>query len=453
MGTRVQARFCALIVREVMAKVSHLTAIDIGTDKCATLIAASGEKEGESLRIVGVSVVPSRGMRKSQIVDLEQVMETITESVEGAERMAGMSAHQVVISISGAHIASYNSKGVVAVSSQNQEIIPDDVARVIEAARALSLPPEKKIIHVIPRDFTVDSQTGIKDPVGMTGIRLEAEAHIITGMTTALNNLTKCVQDIGLELAGFTFSGLAAAEAVLTETEKELGVVVVDIGAGTTSVCAYTEGALAFSTALPIGARHITQDIALGCRLSLENAEKIKVALSEQKDDEFSPKPGESKDEVQKRRKKADEVDLKKLGIDSTEILSRKHVVEGIMLPRMKEIFTLLGQKLAEENLLEEVPAGVVITGGGAETTGIVEAAKRTLNLPARVGRPRHIQGVIDDLHRPTYATSMGLILMGLKQVELTKQGSGFAMGSLFKNANASKILDKIIGFAKSLLP
>lgn len=436
-----------------MAKVSHLTAIDIGTDKCATLIAASGENDGESLRIVGVSVVPSKGMRKSQIVDLEQVMETITESVEGAERMAGMNAHQVVVSISGAHVSSYNSKGVVAVASPNQEIIPDDVARVIEAARALSLPPEKKIIHVIPRDFTVDSQTGIKDPVGMTGIRLEAEAHIITGMTTALNNLTKCIQDIGLELSGFTFSGLAAAEAVLTETEKELGVVVVDIGAGTTSVCAYTEGALAFSTALPIGARHITQDIALGCRLSLENAEKIKTALSDRKDSDLTPKPGESKDEVQKRKKKADEIDLKKLGIDSTEVLSRKAVVDGIMVPRLKEIFTLLGQKLAEENLIEEVPAGVVITGGGAETVEIVETAKRTLNLPARIGRPKHIPGVIDDLHRPSYATSMGLILMGLKQVELSKQGSGFDMGSLFKGASAGKLVEKAISFAKSLLP
>ena len=437
-----------------MVKLSHLTAIDIGTDKCATLIAASGESGNEELRIVGMSVVPSRGMRKSQIVDLEQVMETITESVEAAERMAGMSAREVVVSISGGHISSYNSKGVVAVASPNQEITQEDVDRVIEAARALSLPPEKKILHVIPRDFTVDSQTGIKDPVGMAGIRLEAEAHIITGMSTALNNLTKCVQDIGLEMAGFTFSGLAAGEAVLTETEKELGVAVVDIGAGTTSVCAYSEGALAFSTTLPIGARHITQDIALGCRVSLESAEKIKLSLSEDvQQHNLTPKPGESKDDVQKRRRRADEIDVKKLGIESTDTLSRKAIVEGIMIPRMKEIFTMLGKKLAEESLLEQIPAGIVITGGGAETVEIITVAKKTLNLPARIGRPKHIQGVIDDLHRPSYATSMGLILLGLKQVDLSKKGPGLKFGSFFKANQAATFLDKALKFGTSLLP
>src|SRR5258708_3131035 len=253
-----------------MQRQSPITIIDLGTDKCVTLI-ATVTPETRDIQVLGVAAVPSRGMRKSQIVDLEDVLETMTESLDSAERMAGCEAKSATLSISGTHISSQNSKGVVAVASPSQEITQEDVARVLEAARAVSLPSAREIIHVVPRDFAVDSQQGIKDPVGMTGIRLESEAHIITGQTTALKNLAKIVQDLGLQLDGFVFSGLASAEVMLSETEKELGVVLVDIGAGSTAVCAYVEGALTYSAVLPVCARHITQHIALGCPIRLDS--------------------------------------------------------------------------------------------------------------------------------------------------------------------------------------
>lgn len=301
-----------------------ITAIDVGTDKCVTLI-ASIDPKNEQLRVVGVSAVPSKGMRKSVIVDLEQVVNTISESLDGAERMAGFDVKSAFVSIAGTHISSKNSKGVVAVAAPDQEITRVDVERVIEAARAVSLPNDQEVIHVIPRDFKVDSQGGIKDPVGMTGVRLESEAHIITGMTTSLRNLEKCLVDLGLSLDGFVFSGLSSAEIALTETEKELGVVVVDIGAGSTSLCAYVEGSLELSASIPIGARHITQDIALGCRISLENAEKIKLSLSETEHGPVKPIPGESKEDLMKRRKKADQLDLQSIDVyDTQDVLSKE---------------------------------------------------------------------------------------------------------------------------------
>jgi cell division protein FtsA len=429
-----------------MSRLPILTAIDLGTDKCVTLIASPDELTGE-LRVLGVAAVPARGMRKSQIVDLDQVVQTITDSLDGAERMAGIDVKQAYFSVSGTHITSQNSKGVVAVATPTQEITSEDVSRVLEAARAVSLPADREVIHVIPHDYTVDSQQGIKDPVGMTGIRLEAQVHIITGMGTTLRNLQKCAQDLGIQVAGFVYSGLASAQTVLTETEKELGVVLVDVGAGSTAVCAYVEGALVYSTVLPVGARHITQDIALGCRVSLDDAEKIKIALSQSYLSEPHMKAGETKEAYRKRLKEEDLLDPKVLGLeDSTQSLSKKTLVEGIMLPRMKELFTLIGKDLQERGLISQVPAGFVITGGGAQTVGMIEVAKRSLNLPARIGKPLQLQGLIEDIQKPSYATSVGLLIYGSKALEQapsqTRNGVSFSGFSL----------DKVIEFGKSLL-
>lgn len=437
-----------------MAHPSVITAIDLGTDKCVTLIASVNETSG-NLSVIGVAAVPSKGVRKSQIVDLEKVMETMTESLDAAERMAGLEVSSAFLSVSGVHIGSQNSKGVVAVANPNQEIIGEDVKRVIEAARAISLPSDREIIHVIPHDFTVDNQDGIKDPIGMTGIRLETETHIITGMSTALRNLQKCVNDLGLQVDGFVFSGLASAGVVLTETEKELGVLLVDIGAGTTSVCAYVEGSLTFSKVFPIGARHITQDIALGCRVSIESAEKIKLSLKEA--DLITPqlRSGESKEEFRKRKKRIDTLDLSKLGIDEkTEPLSKRTLVEGIMVPRMKEIFSLIGKDLQDKDLFSEVPAGLVITGGGAETVGVVEVAKRTLNLPARVGKPSELQGLIEDVQKPSFATSIGLLVYGKRSGGSRKAKSpGLDLNNMLKGINISSVFKQLSSLVKSLLP
>lgn len=432
-----------------MRKDQVITAIDIGTDKCATLIAKIDEKN--KLQIVGVSVVPSTGIRKSVIVDLESVLNTISTSLNAAERMAGFDVNSCFISISGAHIDSINSKGVVAVANPDQEISKEDVERVIEAARAVSLPQDRRIVHVIPRDFKVDSQEGIKDPIGMTGIRLESEAHIITAMTTSLKNLEKSVNDLGLQVDGFVFSGLAAANVTLSETEKELGVALIDIGAGTTSFCVYVEGALEFSGAIPIGARHVTQDIALGCRISLDNAEKIKLHLSNEAKEVIKPHPGESKEDLNKRKKKADKIDLEKLGIEGNcDELSQKIIVDGIMMPRLKEIINQVAAKIEEKELLAEIPSGIVLTGGGAETVGLIDVVKKTLRLPARIGYPKKVEGMVSDISKPAYATSIGLLEYG------HNIGGGQELKTKFKflsNFQAKGVFAKALEFIKSLLP
>ena len=434
-----------------MPKKRVITAIDLGTEKCVTIIAAVDEETGE-LKVVGVSVVPAKGMKRSVIVDLDQVLAAISQSLDSAERMAGFDVRSAYLAVSGTHITSKNSKGVVAVAAPDQEITATDVERVIEAARAISLPADQRIMHVIPRDFKVDSQEGIKDPVGMTGVRLESEAHIITGMTTSLKNLEKVINDLGLEVDGFVFAGLAASEVVLTETEKELGAVVVDMGAGTTSLSAYVDGALDYSGAVPVGARHITQDIALGCRISLDSAEKIKILLSNTDDESMRPQPGETKEELMKRRKKADKIDLAAYGIhEGVDTLSRRTMIEGIMVPRMKEIFELIADDLDKHEVLGKTPAGIILCGGGAHTIGIVEVAKRVLNLPVRIGVPPVLQGLVSDIQGPAYAVSIGLLEYGKTRGSAIVPSGG--LGSILEGINIKGVGEKLRGIIKSILP
>lgn len=438
---------------KLMSKESIIAAIDLGSEKCTTLIARVTEHN--TLRVLGFSVVASRGMKRSAIIDLDQVLNTISQGLDAAERMAGLSIKSAVVSVGGVQIKYKNSKGVVAVASANQEIMDSDVERVIEAARAVSMPSEREIIHVIPKDFKVDSQEGIKDPVGMTGVRLEAEAHIVTGMSTALRNLEKCVADMGVKVDQFVFSALAAAEVSLTETEKELGVVLVDIGAGTTSITAYTDGTLTYSGVLPVGARHLTLDLALGCRIAMDDAEKLKLYLTEHGLDDLRPHPGESKTDFTKRRRKLDELDPEKIGIAHSDRLSKKTLIGGIMEPRIKEIFRLVMQELDKAELLvgNQIPAGLVLTGGGALTASLLEVAKKVTNLPVRVARPEEIEGLTDDIKRPNFAVAVGLLAVAKKQGSVAEVGSdfdwkGLIPGDLFKNLSS-----KLGGLFKSLLP
>ncbi|NCN82926.1 MAG: cell division protein FtsA [Candidatus Pacebacteria bacterium] len=440
-----------LLARYYMPTHSIVTAIDLGTDKCATLIATIDE--GQKLQVLGVSVVSSRGMRKSQIIDLEKVLDTITQSLDGAERMAGLEVKSAYVSVGGTHIQSLNSKGVVAVASPQQEITRSDVDRVTEAARAVSLPSDRQIIHVIPNAYKVDSQEGIKDPVGMTGVRLESEAHIITGLNTTLINIEKCLTDLGLQVDGFVFSGLAAADVTLTETEKELGVALVDIGAGSTSICAYQEGSLVFSASLPVGARHITQDIALGCRVSLETAEKIKISLSDEALDAQKPLPGESKEDFGSRKKKQDTLRLQDFGLvdGSDEVLSKKAISEGIMIPRMQEIFSLIEKALDDAGILDEIPAGLVLTGGGASTQDMASVGKKELRVAVRVGEPTVLSGLTNDIHKPSFATAIGLLEFGKKLGGSTQKRS-FSLKGL-PSFNLGGVFSSVKRLLSSLLP
>jgi len=422
-----------------MSKNQIISAIDIGTTKITTLIASLSE-ESDKINIIGVASQPAKGLRKSQIVDIEETIEAITQSVEAAERMAGYSISSSLASISGSHIESINSKGVVAVAEPEGEISDHDVSRVIEAARAVSLPSSREILHVIPRDFKVDSQEGVKDPVGMSGIRLEAEAHIITGSSTAIRNISKCVSEIGVEIDSLGFSGLASAEAVLTSTEKELGVVSIDLGGGSTSVTVFVEGALSYSSVLPVGAKNITNDLAIGLRVSLETAEKIKLALS---------KLSKDKDDDE------DELNAKKLGLaEEVGKLSKKTLIEGIIRPRLNEIFIMIGEELKKSGFAAATPAGVVVTGGGALTVGLETSCKRSLSLPIRIGYPKGLAGLVDEIKSPAYATSWGLINYGVKNFKGIKSDSSLkAVGKVIGKIPVKGIFDKGVKLIKSFLP
>jgi cell division protein FtsA len=431
-----------------MQKSKMHAAIDVGTDKITTIIASENVEENKKINVMGVAATPAKGIKKSQIVDIEEAISAITESVEAAERMAGYSITNSVVSISGAHIASQNSRGVVAVAEPEGEISGDDVDRVIEAARAVSLPSAREIIHVIPRNFTVDSQEGIKDPIGMSGVRLEAEAHLITGSQTAMKNLAKCVGEIGIDVLSMVFNGLAAAEAVLTETERELGVVLVDLGAGSTSIIVYVDGNLSYSSVIPIGARNITNDLAIGMRISSESAEKIKQYLSKYKSKS-------SKNKHDSDEKKQDELDLSKLGLkEDMKTASQKTLIEGIIKPRLNEIFTMIGIELKKSGTAGQTPAGIVITGGGAKTIGVSQAAKRTLSMPIRIGTPKGLSGLVEEIQSPEYAVSSGLILYSVKKLTETSGRFGFSkIGNVMQKLPGKGLLGKITDLIKSFLP
>jgi cell division protein FtsA len=322
--------------------------------------------------------------------------------------MAGHSIDRVFVSVSGVNIESQNSKGVVAVSQPDGEITEYDVERVLEAAGAVSLPSTREIIHVIPKTFTVDGEGGIKDPVGMSGVRLEVDTHIITANSAGVKNIEKILSsEAGVNVQSLVFSGLASALSVLSETEKELGVVLADIGAGVTNIAIYVDGALSYTSVIPIGARHITNDIAIGLKISLESAEKIKLYLSKH----YTRRVRVHDLEGGRRRHEEDELDLNELHLsEDVKKVSSKTLVEGIIKPRLNELFTMIALEIKKSGFATQTPAGLVITGGGAKTVGAEESAKRMLSMTVRVGVPQNIAGLIDDVQSPTFATAVGLL-------------------------------------------
>jgi len=436
-----------------MAKEKIIVGIDIGTSKLCSIIASVNEEEQVS--IIGVSTVESRGIKKGVVVDIDRAVDTISMSLEGAERMAGYAISKAFVSVGGNHVASLNSHGVVAISNPSGEIGPEDVARVTEAARAISIPSSREIIHVLPRNFTVDSQDGIHDPIGMSGIRLEVETHIVSGATTSMRNLVKCVQQVGVDVEDLVFTALAASYSTVSETERELGVVLVDIGGGTTSINVFVEGSVAYSSVLPIGGRNITNDLAIGLRTSLEHAEKVKLFLGEKEEKMVYPeekaktKDGkkESAKEKAQKRKKADEIDLSSLGIPDVKTVSYNFLVDGIIQSRLKEIMALVMNEIKRSGYTKNLPAGVVLTGGSSQTVGIRETAKKGLSMPVRIGMPQGVSGLIDEVQSPAYAGAVGLVLFGAKESEHRKIMSSIGM-SQFKG-----VFGKVTNWAKSFLP
>lgn len=426
--------------------------IDIGTSKVVTLIA----KITDTINVLGVSEQKASGIRKGQIVDIDEAVSAINLSLEAAERMAGYSASHVIASIGGGHIESQNSKGVVAVSAPGGEITQNDLIRVIDAAKAISLSSPREVIHVLPRNYTVDGQDGIHDPVGMTGVRLEVDTHMITAASTSLRNLEKALSEVGVDADSIVFSGYASSLAVLSDTEKELGVVLVDIGAGTTDISVYVEGSISYSSVLSIGARHITNDLAIGLRISLESAEKIKVYLS--KATEKYPLRIEDIEESQRETKtpeqrSADEIDLSFLGLpEEIRKVSKKTLIDGIIRPRLNEIFTMVGLEVKKSGYGGQTPAGIVVTGGGARTVGITECAKRTLTMPVRIGYPEGLKGIIDEIQDPAFATVVGLVVYGSKSDVAESMPFGFSLPSI-PGLNMGKLPKKLWSFIKSFIP
>jgi len=434
-----------------VAKDKIVCGIDVGSSKIATLIASIDESGKKNL--IGVSSTASKGVKKTQVVDIDEAVGAITESVEAAERMAGYSISQAFISLGGPQIESVNQHAVVAVSEPEGEIKDSDVRRVNDAARAIPLPSSREILHVIPRTFTVDGQEGIKDPAGMTGVRLETETHIITGSTTSMRNLVKCISQVGIDVTELVFSGIASALAVLTDTEKELGVVLVDIGGETTDVVIFIDGSVAYSSVVPIGARHITSDMAVGLRVSLESAEKIKLSLN--KISKVPAMAGERKEENNKanlsQKKKNEEIiDVKSLGIqEDIQKISRKSVTDGIIKPRLQEIFKYVGKEIKKSGFGTQTPSGLVFCGGGAQTVGVLEQAKYVLGFPARLGQIDGLSGLIEEVDSPAFASAAGLILYGAAQNTQGQLRIPVLSGSL----PIKGVIQKGIDLVKSFLP
>lgn len=430
-----------------MAKDKVICAIDLGSSKIATLIALVDEVG--KINLIGVANTSSKGVRKNQVVDIEEAVVAITESVESAERMAGYSISNAFVSLGGPQIESVNSHAVVAVSQPEGEIKEGDVLRVNDAAKAVPLPASREILHVVPRTFTVDGQEGIKDPIGMTGVRLETETHIITGSSTSMRNLVKCISEVGIDVTELVFTGIASSLSVLTDTEKELGVVLLDIGGETTDVVIFVDGSISYSSVVPIGARHITSDMAVGLRVSLESAEKIKLFLGRKEKTPTLADETIERSTEPKRSKNGETLDLRGLGIEEDVKISGKAVSDGIIRPRLQEVFKFVGKEIKKSGFGTQVPSGLVICGGGALTVGCLDQAKYVLGLPARVGKIEGLSGLVEEIDSPSFATAAGLILYG------AQQGSSgeIHIPVLSGNLSFKGVFQKGIDLVKSFLP
>lgn len=437
-----------------MSKQQIIAGIDIGSSKIVTVIASLTEGD-ERPKIIGVAKSDSKGIKKGNVVDIDEATSSIINSVEAAERMAGFNLNKAIISVGGPLLTSQNSKGVVAISEPEEEITAIDVDRVVEAAKAISMPSSREIIHVIPRDFTVDGQEGIKDPVSMTGVRLEVETNIISGSSTAIRNLTRCVNEVGVDVQGLAVGSIACAEAILTDTEKELGVILVDIGGGTTDIVIYVDGAPFYLTVLPIGAKNVTNDLAAGLRLSQESSEILKLSLDKKAIHGNGLPDGEliGKEQIDQIEKE-DKIDLLKLGIDEdVKNVSRKTVVEGIIRPRLNEIISLVGSEIKKSGTVGLTPAGVVLTGGGALTVGATDCVKKILGMPVRIGIPKGMTGLIDDIESPAYSTALGLIFYAMKNEFAASSNVSLNQISRKFAQIPQGLAGKALNLVKSLLP
>ena len=366
--------------------------LDIGTTKICAVV---GEVNGNDINIIGIGTHPSIGLRKGVVVNIESTVESIQKAVEEAEMMAGCEISSVYAGIAGGHITGFNSRGIIAI--KGPEITQNDVERVIDAARAVAIPMDREVIHVLPQEFIVDDQTGIQNPVGMAGVRLEAKIHIVTGAVTSAHNIVKCANRAGLDVCDIVLEALASGEAVLTEEEKELGAALLDLGGGTSDLAIFSENNIKHTFVLALGGNNLTNDIAIGLRAPLPEAEKIKkkfgtCVTGHIGSDESIEVPGMG-------------------GRDARKL--PRQILGEILEPRTEEIFTLVQREIYRAGMEHLISSGIVLTGGSALLEGCTDVAESIFNLPARLGRPRGIGGLVDVVNNPMYATGVGLVIYG----------------------------------------
>jgi len=398
-----------------------LVGIDFGTTKICVVI---GKGTSEGIEIVGIGKQASSGIRKGIVVNIPSTVEALKKAVEVAELMAGVEITQAQCGIAGSHIKSFNSSGVVAI--KNKEVGTHDVERAIDAAKAIAIPTDREVLHVIPQEFTINDHDGVKDPIGMSGVRLESKVHVVTGDVASAQNIIKCVNQAGIEVSDIVLEPLASAEAVLTEDEKELGVALVDIGGGTTDIAIYVRGSVVYTGVIPMGGNHITNDIAVGLRTSIQDAEKIKVASGCAMS---SLLPNEEM------------IEVPMVGGRKSKEISRS-VLTKIIEPRVEEILSMVNQEISNSGFKHLMSTGVVVTGGASLLEGFPELAEFILEMPVRRGAPQGVGGLLDVVNSPMYSTAVGLLMYGKPTVTQT----------VFKVRDDENVYGKVITRMKTWL-
>ena len=370
-----------------------IVGLDIGTSKVVAIV---GEvKPDDEIEIIGIGSHPSRGLKKGVVVNIESTVQSIQRAVEEAELMAGCEIHSVHAGIAGSHIRSLNSHGIVAI--KDREVTHNDVDRVIDAARAVAIPADQKILHILPQEFVIDEQEGIKEPVGMSGVRLEARVHMVTGAVSAAQNIVKCVRRCGLEVDDLVLEQLSSSYAVLSEDEKDLGVCLVDIGGGTTDIAVFTEGSIRHTAVIPIAGDQVTNDIAVAMRTPTQHAEEIKIKYA------CALTQLAASDET---------IEVPSIGDRPARRLSRQTLAE-VVEPRYEELLSLVQTELRRSGFEDLIAGGVVLTGGSSKMEGLIELAEEVFHMPVRLGVPRYVTGLVDVVRNPIYATGVGLLLFG----------------------------------------
>ena len=389
-----------------------IVGLDIGTSKVVAIV---GEVDDEGVEVIGIGQHPSRGLKKGVVVNIDSTVHSIQRAVEEAELMSGCEIHSVYAGIAGNHIRSMNSHGIVAI--RDKEVTQDDIDRVIDAARAVAIPADQRILHIIPQEYVIDNQEGIREPIGMSGVRLEAKVHIVFGAVSAAQNIIKCVRLCGLEVDELILEQLASSSSILTDDEKELGVCLVDIGGGTTDIAIFTEGAIRYTDVIPIAGDQVTNDIAVAMRTPTQYAEEIKIKYA---------------CALAKLANAEEMIEVPSVGARPPRLLARQTLAD-VVEPRYEELLNLVQAVVRRSGYEDLVAAGIVLTGGSSKMDGVIELAEEVFHMPVRLGYPKHVTGLVDAVKNPIYATAVGLLTFGYHHQNGRRLSDIYPSGS-FKN-------------------